>query len=28
VEYFLWLRRGAPDLDQDALRLAVEAGPQ
>jgi 23S rRNA (cytidine1920-2'-O)/16S rRNA (cytidine1409-2'-O)-methyltransferase len=28
VEYFLWLRRGAPDLDPDALRRAVEAGPQ
>jgi 23S rRNA (cytidine1920-2'-O)/16S rRNA (cytidine1409-2'-O)-methyltransferase len=28
VEYFLWLRRGAPALDEDALRRAVEAGPQ
>jgi 23S rRNA (cytidine1920-2'-O)/16S rRNA (cytidine1409-2'-O)-methyltransferase len=28
VEYFLWLRRGAPPLDHDALREAVEAGPQ
>jgi 23S rRNA (cytidine1920-2'-O)/16S rRNA (cytidine1409-2'-O)-methyltransferase len=28
VEYFLWLRRGAPDLDPDALCRAVEAGPQ
>jgi 23S rRNA (cytidine1920-2'-O)/16S rRNA (cytidine1409-2'-O)-methyltransferase len=28
VEYFLWLRRGAPPLRQDALRQAVEEGPQ
>jgi 23S rRNA (cytidine1920-2'-O)/16S rRNA (cytidine1409-2'-O)-methyltransferase len=28
VEYFLWLRRGAPSLDEDALRRAVEDGPQ
>jgi 23S rRNA (cytidine1920-2'-O)/16S rRNA (cytidine1409-2'-O)-methyltransferase len=28
VEYFLWLRRGAPDLDPAALRLAISAGPQ
>jgi 23S rRNA (cytidine1920-2'-O)/16S rRNA (cytidine1409-2'-O)-methyltransferase len=28
VEYFLWLRRGAPELDPDALRQAIEAGPQ
>jgi 23S rRNA (cytidine1920-2'-O)/16S rRNA (cytidine1409-2'-O)-methyltransferase len=28
VEYFLWLRRGAPALDEDALRQAIEAGPQ
>ena len=28
VEYFLWLRRGAPALDEDALRQAIAAGPQ
>ncbi len=28
VEYFLWLRRGAPPLDEAALSLAVAAGPQ
>lgn len=28
VEYFLWLRRGAPPIDRAALRLAIEAGPQ
>ena len=28
VEYFLWLRRGAPPLDEAALRQAIEAGPQ
>jgi 23S rRNA (cytidine1920-2'-O)/16S rRNA (cytidine1409-2'-O)-methyltransferase len=28
VEYFLWLRRGAPPLRDDALRQAIEAGPQ
>jgi 23S rRNA (cytidine1920-2'-O)/16S rRNA (cytidine1409-2'-O)-methyltransferase len=28
VEYFLWLRRGAPPLDPDALTAAVAAGPQ
>jgi 23S rRNA (cytidine1920-2'-O)/16S rRNA (cytidine1409-2'-O)-methyltransferase len=28
VEYFLWLRRGAPRLDADALASAVAAGPQ
>jgi 23S rRNA (cytidine1920-2'-O)/16S rRNA (cytidine1409-2'-O)-methyltransferase len=28
VEYFLWLRRGAPDLDNDVLRQAIAAGPQ
>src|SRR5580692_2062267 len=28
VEYFLWLRRGAPPLDPDALRAAVADGPQ
>jgi 23S rRNA (cytidine1920-2'-O)/16S rRNA (cytidine1409-2'-O)-methyltransferase len=28
VEYFLWLRRGAPPLDEAALHAAVEAGPQ
>jgi 23S rRNA (cytidine1920-2'-O)/16S rRNA (cytidine1409-2'-O)-methyltransferase len=27
VEYFLWLRRGAPPLDPDALDEAVAAGP-
>ncbi len=28
VEYFLWLRSGAPALDPDALERAVEAGPR
>jgi 23S rRNA (cytidine1920-2'-O)/16S rRNA (cytidine1409-2'-O)-methyltransferase len=28
VEYFLWLRRGAPPLDPDALGQAIAAGPQ
>jgi len=28
VEYFLWLRRGAPPLRADQLRRAVEEGPQ
>ena len=28
VEYFLWLRRGAPPLREDELRRAVEEGPQ
>jgi 23S rRNA (cytidine1920-2'-O)/16S rRNA (cytidine1409-2'-O)-methyltransferase len=28
VEYFLWLRRGAAQLDEAALRLAITAGPQ
>jgi 23S rRNA (cytidine1920-2'-O)/16S rRNA (cytidine1409-2'-O)-methyltransferase len=28
VEYFLWLRRGAPPLGDDQLRRAVEEGPQ
>jgi 23S rRNA (cytidine1920-2'-O)/16S rRNA (cytidine1409-2'-O)-methyltransferase len=28
VEFFLWLRRGAPPLDQAALRQAVAEGPQ
>jgi 23S rRNA (cytidine1920-2'-O)/16S rRNA (cytidine1409-2'-O)-methyltransferase len=28
VEFFLWLRRGAPPLDQPALRQAVAEGPQ
>jgi 23S rRNA (cytidine1920-2'-O)/16S rRNA (cytidine1409-2'-O)-methyltransferase len=28
VEYFLWLRAGAPPLDDEALRAAVAAGPQ
>ena len=28
VEYFLWLTAGAPPLDEDVLRAAVEAGPQ
>jgi 23S rRNA (cytidine1920-2'-O)/16S rRNA (cytidine1409-2'-O)-methyltransferase len=27
VEYFLWLRGGAPPLDEQALRQAVEEGP-
>jgi len=28
VEYFLWLRRGAPPLAEDDLRAAVAEGPQ
>ena len=28
VEYFLWLRRGAPLLDQEQLRRAIEEGPR
>jgi 23S rRNA (cytidine1920-2'-O)/16S rRNA (cytidine1409-2'-O)-methyltransferase len=28
VEYFLWLRRGAPELDEDELEQAIEEGPQ
>jgi 23S rRNA (cytidine1920-2'-O)/16S rRNA (cytidine1409-2'-O)-methyltransferase len=28
VEYFLWLRRGAPALDGDLLAHAIAAGPQ
>jgi 23S rRNA (cytidine1920-2'-O)/16S rRNA (cytidine1409-2'-O)-methyltransferase len=28
VEYFVWFRRGAPPLDEAALREAIEAGPQ
>jgi 23S rRNA (cytidine1920-2'-O)/16S rRNA (cytidine1409-2'-O)-methyltransferase len=28
VEYFLWLRAGAPPLDEAALRSAIAAGPQ
>jgi 23S rRNA (cytidine1920-2'-O)/16S rRNA (cytidine1409-2'-O)-methyltransferase len=28
VEYFLWLRRGAPPIDDGALRQAIAAGPQ
>ena len=27
VEYFVWLRRGAPPLSDDALRHAIETGP-
>ncbi len=27
VEYFLWLRRGAPPLDEDDLQRAIEEGP-
>ena len=27
VEYFLWLRRGAPAIDEAALDLAIEMGP-
>ena len=27
VEYFLWLRRGAPEIDVAALDRAIEAGP-
>jgi 23S rRNA (cytidine1920-2'-O)/16S rRNA (cytidine1409-2'-O)-methyltransferase len=28
VEYFVWLRRGAPPLDEGDLRHAIESGPQ
>ncbi|MER7546934.1 TlyA family RNA methyltransferase [Spirillospora sp. NPDC127506] len=28
VEYFLWLRAGAPPLDEDALAKAIEEGPR
>jgi 23S rRNA (cytidine1920-2'-O)/16S rRNA (cytidine1409-2'-O)-methyltransferase len=28
VEYFVWLRRGAPPLDEDDLRYAIESGPR
>ena len=28
VEYFLWLRRGAPPLDQEQLRRAIAGGPR
>jgi 23S rRNA (cytidine1920-2'-O)/16S rRNA (cytidine1409-2'-O)-methyltransferase len=28
VEYFLWLARGAPPLDEAGLRQAMQAGPQ
>ena len=28
VEYFLWLRRGAPPLDRAELEQAITAGPQ
>ena len=28
VEYFLWLRRGAPQIDEGALDRAIEMGPQ
>ena len=28
VEYFLWLRRGAPEIDLAALEKAIEIGPQ
>jgi 23S rRNA (cytidine1920-2'-O)/16S rRNA (cytidine1409-2'-O)-methyltransferase len=28
VEYFVWLRRGAPPLDDEDLRQAIAAGPQ
>jgi len=27
VEYFVWLRRGAPPLDEEQLRRAIEEGP-
>ena len=27
VEYFLWLRRGAPSIDENALDRAIEMGP-
>jgi len=28
VEYFLWLRRGAPPLDQADVEQAISEGPQ
>jgi len=28
VEFFLWLRAGAPPLAEEQLRAAVERGPQ
>ena len=28
VEFFLWLRAGAPPLEEDALQAAIDAGPQ
>ena len=28
VEYFLWLRRGAGEIDEAALDKAIEIGPQ
>jgi len=28
VEYFLWLRRGALEIDESALDRAIEIGPQ
>jgi 23S rRNA (cytidine1920-2'-O)/16S rRNA (cytidine1409-2'-O)-methyltransferase len=28
VEYFLWLRRGAPAIDEAVLDRAIEIGPQ
>ena len=28
VEYFLWIRRSAPPLDETMLRTAIESGPQ
>jgi len=27
VEYFVWLRRGAPPLDEDQLERAIKEGP-
>jgi 23S rRNA (cytidine1920-2'-O)/16S rRNA (cytidine1409-2'-O)-methyltransferase len=28
VEYFVWLRRGSPTLDEADLQRAIEEGPQ
>jgi 23S rRNA (cytidine1920-2'-O)/16S rRNA (cytidine1409-2'-O)-methyltransferase len=28
VEYFVWFRRGAPPLDDEALRQAIDSGPR
>ena len=28
VEYFLWLRRGAPEIDVKAIEEAIAKGPQ